>query len=114
VAEYNKSIADLHTRKGSILEYDGIGFEEGPWPQKAYWDALGRARERDAAKYIDYGWTRPKVISRGSHAAARSDLRDLPARDQPLWSFGTRSCPARSRRPRRPRPAWKTNYRGRG
>jgi outer membrane protein TolC len=66
VAEYNKSIADLHTRKGSILEYDGIGFEEGPWPQKAYWDALGRARERDAAKYIDYGWTRPKVISRGA------------------------------------------------
>lgn len=48
VAEYNKAIADLHTRKGSIMEYDGIGFEEGPWPQKAYWDALARARERDA------------------------------------------------------------------
>ena len=66
VAEYNKSIADLHTRKGSILEYNGIGFEEGPWPQKAYWDALARARERDAGTYIDYGWTRPKVISRGA------------------------------------------------
>ena len=65
VAEYNKSIADLHTRKGSIMDYDGIGFEEGTWPQKAYWDALGRARERDAGWYIDYGWTRPKVISRG-------------------------------------------------
>jgi hypothetical protein len=65
VAEYNKSIADLHTRKGSIMDYDGIGFEEGAWPQKAYWDALGRARERDAAWYIDYGWTRPKVISQG-------------------------------------------------
>jgi hypothetical protein len=65
VAEYNKSIADLHTRKGSIMEYDGIAFDEGHWPQKAYWDALGRARERDAGWYIDYGWTRPKVISRG-------------------------------------------------
>ena len=65
VTEYNKSIADLHTRKGSIMEYNGIGFEEGPWPQKAYWDAMGRARERDAGTYIDYGWTRPKVISRG-------------------------------------------------
>jgi len=65
VIEYNKSIADLHTRKGSIMEYDGINFEEGPWPQKAYWDALARARERDAGWYIDYGWTRPKVISRG-------------------------------------------------
>ena len=65
VTEYNKSIADLHTRKGSIMEYNGIGFEEGPWTQKAYWDALGRARERDAGTYLDYGWTRPKVISRG-------------------------------------------------
>ncbi len=66
IAEYNKSIADLHTRKGSILEYNNILFEEGPWPQKAYWDALARARERDAGTYIDYGWTRPKVISRGA------------------------------------------------
>jgi outer membrane protein TolC len=65
VIEYNKAIADLHTRKGSIMDYDGIGFEEGPWPQKAYWDALARARERDAGWYIDYGWTRPKVVSRG-------------------------------------------------
>ena len=66
MCEYNKSIADLHTRKGSITDYDGIGMEEGPWPQKAYWDALGRARERDASWYIDYGWTRPNVISRGA------------------------------------------------
>jgi outer membrane protein TolC len=65
VTEYNKAIADLHTRKGSIMEYNGICFEEGPWPQKAYWDALARARERDAGTYIDYGWTRPKVVSRG-------------------------------------------------
>jgi len=66
VIEYNKSIADLHTRKGSIMDYDGVGFAEGPWPQKAYWDALARARERDAGWYVDYGWTRPKVISRGA------------------------------------------------
>lgn len=65
VTEYNKSIADFHTRKGSILEYNGIQFEEGPWPQKAYWDALRRARERDAGHYINYGWTRPAVVSRG-------------------------------------------------
>ena len=65
VVEYSKSISDLHTRKGSILDYNGICFEEGQWPQKAYWDAMARARERDAGTYIDYGWTRPKVISRG-------------------------------------------------
>jgi outer membrane protein TolC len=65
VVAYNQAIADLHTRKGSIMEYDGVGYEEGPWPQKAYWDALARARERDAGMYVDYGWTRPRVISRG-------------------------------------------------
>ncbi len=78
VVEYNKAIADLHTRKGSIMEYDGIGFEEGPWPQKAYWDALARARERDAGMFIDYGWTRPKVISRGAtpqHSPSPADFQ---------------------------------------
>lgn len=71
ICEYNKSIADLHMRKGSILEYNNIAFEEGPWPQKAYWDALGRARERDAGLYMDYGWTRPGVVSRGPMPEAR-------------------------------------------
>lgn len=68
VAEYNKSISDLHTRKGSILEYNGICMEEGPWPEKAYFDSLQRARERDAGIYFDYGWTRPAVISQGPTA----------------------------------------------
>lgn len=72
VIEYNKSIADLHTRKGSIMDYDGVGFAEGQWPQKAYFDALARARERDSGWYIDYGWTRPKVISRGPVAQGLS------------------------------------------
>ena len=65
VAEYNKSISDVHARKGSIMEYDGITFAEGPWPDKAYFDAQGLARQRDAGHYVDYGWTRPAVISRG-------------------------------------------------
>ena len=65
VVEYNKSIANVHFRKGSLLEYNNIQLAEGPWPKKAYWDALGKARERDASYYLDYGVTRPRVISRG-------------------------------------------------
>ena len=38
---------------------------EGPWPGKAYFDALRRARQRDASTFIDYGYSRPNVISRG-------------------------------------------------
>ncbi|MCL4203112.1 MAG: TolC family protein [Pirellulaceae bacterium] len=63
--EYNKAIAEVHFRKGSLLEYNNIELAEGPWPQKAYWDALGRARERDASYYLDYGHTRPGVVSQG-------------------------------------------------
>ncbi len=65
LSEYNKAIADVHFRKGSLLEYNNIFLEEGPWPEKAYWDALGLARQRDASYYLDYGWSRPGVISQG-------------------------------------------------
>jgi outer membrane protein TolC len=66
VTEYNKALCVLHNRKGTSLAYNGVMMGEGPWPEKAYFDALGQARKRDAGTYIDYGWTRPKVISQGS------------------------------------------------
>lgn len=66
LCEYNKLLALVQRRKGSMLEYCGIQFAEGPWPKKAYWDALGHARRRDAAKFMNYGWTRPNVVSRGA------------------------------------------------
>jgi outer membrane protein TolC len=83
VAEYNKSISDLHTRKGSILEYNGICLEEGPWPEKAYFDALQRARERDAGIYFDYGWTRPGVISRGATPGSSGVLHETSVEGMP-------------------------------
>jgi outer membrane protein TolC len=73
--EYNKAIAEVHFRKGSLLEYNHIELAEGPWPQKAYWDALGRARERDASYYLDYGHTRPDVVSQGP---APGSMQDMP------------------------------------
>jgi hypothetical protein len=67
VAEYNKSLVDIHLIKGTLLEYNNIALEEGLWPDKAYWDAHERARERDAARQIDYGASRPSVISQGEY-----------------------------------------------
>ncbi|MCH5373224.1 MAG: TolC family protein, partial [Planctomycetes bacterium] len=72
--EYNMAIAEVHFRKGSLLEYNNVQLAEGPWPQKAYWDALGRARERDASYYLDYGWTRPSVVSQGPVDGHISDV----------------------------------------
>lgn len=65
LADYNRGIAQVHYRKGSLLEYNNVLLAEGPWPGKAYFDAKRRARERDAGHYIDYGYTRPSVMSRG-------------------------------------------------
>lgn len=63
--DYNRAIMNVHYRKGSLLDYDGVYLAEGPWPGKAYFDALRQARKRDAALYLDYGYTRPNVVSRG-------------------------------------------------
>ncbi len=47
VVNYNKAIAQVHYRKGSLLEYNGVYLAEGPWPGKAYFDARRRSRARD-------------------------------------------------------------------
>ncbi|QEG43492.1 TolC family protein [Roseimaritima ulvae] len=65
LAEYNKSLSYIHYLKGTLLYNCGIELEEGPWPKKAYWDAIERARERTAGKKIRYGVTRPNVVRRG-------------------------------------------------
>lgn len=67
LVDYNVAVSDVHFRKGSLLDYNGVFLAEGPWPGKAYFDAMRRARSRDAAMYLDYGYTRPNVISRGPH-----------------------------------------------
>jgi outer membrane protein TolC len=64
-SDYNRNIAQVHFRKGSLLEYNDVYLAEGPWPAKAYFDAHRRARARDAAYFLDYGFTRPDVMSRG-------------------------------------------------
>ncbi len=65
LTDYNKAIMLVHFRKGSLLEYNGVYLAEGPWPAKAYFDAKRRARARDAGLYLNYGFTRPAVLSEG-------------------------------------------------
>jgi outer membrane protein TolC len=87
LVDYNRSISQLHYRKGSLLEYNGVFLAEGPWPGKAYFDAHRRARQRDASLYLDYGHSRPGVFSRGAISqnfeALGADARamQLPPRD---------------------------------
>jgi outer membrane protein TolC len=65
VTEYNKSIVNVHYLKGSLLDLNSVSLQEGQWADKAYWDARERARERQAGTYLDYGYTRPAVVSNG-------------------------------------------------
>lgn len=67
VVNYTTSILYLHANKGSLLEQYNIVLAEGPWPEKAYYDAQHLARQRAAGTYMNYGYTRPKVISRGAY-----------------------------------------------
>jgi|GEM_PF-117878 len=68
LVRYTQAIADVEYHKGSLLEYNNVYLAEGAWPGKAYFDAKRRARSRSAAMYMDYGYTRPGVISRGPYA----------------------------------------------
>jgi hypothetical protein len=65
LVDYNRAIMLLHYNKGSLLEYNAVYLQEGPWPGKAYFDAMRRARQRDGGLKLDYGFTRPRVIARG-------------------------------------------------
>lgn len=65
LTDYNKALAQVHYRKGSLLEHSNVFLTEGEWPAKAYHDAFEKARARSAATYMNYGWTRPRVVSQG-------------------------------------------------
>ena len=86
LVDYNLAITTVHFRKGSLLEYNGVYLAEGPWPGKAYFDAERRAQARDAGFYLDYGFTRPKVISRGAYGqhAGREDVLFESGTDSPI------------------------------
>jgi outer membrane protein TolC len=73
LVDYMRGVTLVHFRKGSLLEYNGVYLAEGPWPNKAYFDAQRMAQQRDASYYLDYGYTRPKVISQGTYLQHKQD-----------------------------------------
>ncbi len=82
VVDYNLAIKNIELRKGSLLEYDGVYLAEGPWPGKAYSDARLRARERDAGIFMNYGYTRPRVLSRGPYTQITGHPSGVPTEGQ--------------------------------
>jgi len=46
LVEYASAVKNVHFEKGSLLDYNGIYLEEGPWPHKAYRDAAEKEKLR--------------------------------------------------------------------
>lgn len=87
LVDYVRGILLVHYRKGSLLEYNGVYLAEGPWPNKAYFDAERMARQRDASYYLNYGYTRPKVISQGPYLQHRDDAAHAEGEWHEMDSF---------------------------
>jgi len=70
--EYAVAIRNVHYEKGSLLDYCDISLAEGPWPNKAYQDAVRRANHRGSPKSINYVFAVPPVVSAGTQTQIRS------------------------------------------
>jgi hypothetical protein len=95
LVDYVRGISLVHYRKGSLLEYNGIYLAEGRWANKAYFDAERMARQRDASYYLNYGYTRPNVVSQGPYLQHKQDadvtgasfeapMQDMPTPASPI------------------------------
>lgn len=63
VANYNKALADVQYRKGTILKYNNIEFTEGGWTPAAYEQALERAKGRTKALVLPHADHKPVAPS---------------------------------------------------
>lgn len=54
LANYAKAIAEVHLRKGTLLEHDNVYLAEDGWTPEAYQDALDKAWQRSTG--IDAPW----------------------------------------------------------
>lgn len=68
LVEYNLSIKAVHFQKGSLLDFNEIHLAEGPWPAKAYDDAVRQAYRRAAACQLDYRMKNSQVVTCGPYA----------------------------------------------
>jgi outer membrane protein TolC len=67
-ARYSLAAKNVHFVKGTLLEYDGVYLQEGPWPDKAYEDAAKRERSRSVPVPLNYASSLAPVVSMGGFA----------------------------------------------
>ena len=85
LGEYNKSLNYVDYLKGTLLPNNSISLAEGPWNEKAYWDALERARERSSGKLKKKGSMQPNAVRQGSVTGA-ADIKPTSRFEQTIES----------------------------
>ncbi|MEC7696012.1 MAG: TolC family protein, partial [Planctomycetota bacterium] len=71
LVDYNRAIIQIQFHKGSLLEDNNIFLTEGPWPSKAYFDAIRTARQLDASIFLADEPSHPSAISAGPYQQFR-------------------------------------------
>lgn len=70
--EYNKALADIHYRKGTLLELNNVHLAEGLWEPGAYQEALRRAYARSFGIDANHVHAEPEVFE--SHGYEEIEL----------------------------------------
>ncbi len=87
LVDYNRAIAEVHYRKGSLLEYSRVFLAEGPGPQAAYCDARDKELRRYPAWPLNYAMHMvPGPTTQGPYAQTTPEGAEPvvpPAGDQP-------------------------------
>jgi outer membrane protein TolC len=66
LTDYAQALKLVHLAKGTLLEYNAIYLNEGPWPAKAYGDAAELQRRLHRKRLLGKGWRiEPDVLSLG-------------------------------------------------
>jgi outer membrane protein TolC len=64
-SRYSLASKNVHFVKGTLLEYDGVFLEEGPWAPKAYQDAAEREAMRGRPRPLNYASSRAPIVDQG-------------------------------------------------
>ena len=95
LVEYQLSVKNVQLEKGTLLDYNQISLNEGPWPDKAYEDAADREAHRSQPVPLPISsplpwsrgplpWTDGPMVSRGIFPQAASMSHPVESSEVPV------------------------------
>ena len=84
VVDYTLALANLHYRRGTLLDHYGVYLSEGAWSAEAHCSAAKRMRQF-RLKHMNYCMTNPPPVSVGAYSQPYDlgpDFSEIPAHDE--------------------------------